>query len=262
MPGSFATCAEVRAVYFEIISFLNGLASNPYVSDPVMLEFNDASSPPSSTNASSMRRCSALEEAKEAQASAASEMERIIINTPTDQLANFDIGALLESDVNAACDALETLLSYVEGSGSKSLFTTSASSRIIQICITTVYETHVPKPRALALYILAHVLDGLLVQQEQQKYDAKAALPDANRLISLWKVLQTKTLNPGLADAIIRVSGPLVRAIIVQGSAEGSDGDIEKWFTSWGAMMRSAGSVDNVSSSHIFFGSISFIWLC
>ncbi|ETS85749.1 hypothetical protein PFICI_03774 [Pestalotiopsis fici W106-1] len=237
MPGSFTTCAEVRAVYFEIISFLNGLASNSHIgaqlTDPVLLELNDASS---QSSANSFKIRSALEEAKEAQASTASEMERIM-RSP-DQLANFDIGALLKSDVNAACDALETMLSYVEV-GIGSLFVPLAASRIIKICITAVYETHVPKPRALALNILAAELDGLVHK------DAMAALPATTELTSLWQALHSGALNPGLADAIIRVSGPLVRFIIMRGSAEASAENNEQWLKSWGTMMRSAGSVDN-----------------
>ncbi|KAK6208186.1 hypothetical protein LQW54_007094 [Pestalotiopsis sp. IQ-011] len=234
-PGSFATCAEVRAVYFEIISFVNGLASNSHIctqsGGTVLLEFNNASS---ESSVKSRAVQPALEGAKEAQAAAGLEMEQIM--RLSDGVPDFETHALhelLKTDVNAACDALETILSYVDG-GPESLFDATAASRIFKICIGTCSYTDAAKPRALALDILASELDGLAQRQRD------AALPAPAELTSLWYKLQEGSLNPGLADAIIRASGPIARTLLVQGDLPN-----EQFFRHWGAMMRSAGSVDN-----------------
>lgn len=216
---------------------MNGLASNSHISTqpcgPVLLEFSNASSKSSVKSAVVQP---ALEGAKEAQAAAGLEMEQII--RLSDGLPDFEIHTLhelLKTDVNAACDALETILSYVD-SGAESLFDATAASRIFKICIGTCSYTDAAKPQALALDILASELDGLAQRQRD------AALPTPAELTSLWYKLQEGSLNPGLADAIIRASGPIARSLLVQG-----DMPDEHLLRHWGFMMRNAGSVDNVS---------------
>lgn len=233
-------------MYFEIISFVNGLASNSHISTQpggtVLLEFSNASS--ESPVTSKVIR-PALEEAKEAQAAAALEMEQTIrLSSGLPDFETHALHELLKTDVNAACDALETVLSYVDA-GAESLFDASAAARIFKICIGTCSYTDAAKPRALALDILTSELDGLVQRQ------IDAALPAPTELTSLWYRLQEGSLNPGLADAIIRASGPIARTLLVQGDLPN-----EQFFRHWGAMMRSAGSVDNVglaSSASSYF---------
>ncbi|KAH8198105.1 hypothetical protein TruAng_007726 [Truncatella angustata] len=232
---SFQACSEARAVYFEIIGFLNALKSKERLSSSTrevdLLELDYT--PPSSTRD---RKAvpSALEESKEAQACTISDMERLLFSGQP--ATNLNIKPLFSSDTNVACDALQTILAYTD-SEKKVLFGTIGTAQILEICLTTLRNTDAPEPRTVALKILASQFDGIF------KHGTRELLPSVDELRLLWTKLQSQPMNPCLADAIIRASGPVMKAISTQIQEE-SDRSLDQWFRPWGEMMRNAGSDD------------------
>ncbi|KAK6081692.1 HEAT repeat protein [Seiridium cupressi] len=237
-PASFQTCAEARAVYFEIISFLNTMTSNKRSNNSTpeigLIEVGYSCSP-SCPDVRSRAIPLALMESKQAQAYAAYEMEQTL--SLAGSHSNLDMQALLNSDINVACDVLQTILVNVEA-GMDSISSTDAAPQVVELCLTTLRETDAAEPRAVALDILTAVLDGIA------KNKAAGSLPTRDALTSLWTELQSKPLNPSLADAVIRTSGPLIKALVTQ-SQDAPDQNTEQWLRSWGVMMSNAGSIDN-----------------
>lgn len=236
--GSFQTCVETHAVYFEIIQFVNGLAGNGKFSekcDEIDLLTVDYVSPLIKTKHKGVP--SALKESKEAQAYTAYKMETMLFMSQPHTRLN--IQDMLNGDTNVACDALDTVLAYVQ-TRNTALFKETAVSQIMDICLTTLHVAVSPDPRTIALEILAVLFDGVMDQGMNGLLPSKAVLE------TLWAELQSKIMNPGLADAIIRASGPIMKAVITQ-SADESTEFINHRLRSWGVIIGNAGLDDKVN---------------
>lgn len=92
------------------------------------------------------------------------------------------------------------------------------------------------RPRAVALDNLTDLLDKAL---PDRTYD-RALSP---LLVSLWNVLATGSMNPALANSIIRLSGSIMRGLPEHQEATAAG------IRSWGLMMADAGQDDKVSPS-------------
>jgi hypothetical protein len=232
--SSFKSCPEARAVYFEIISFVNSLPNSgkmPAEKTQIKLVEVDLSS-----ETTGQTHDSALLRSKKAETAVGFELGKMELSSQGP--SNFNMSTVLE-DINVACDVLETILSSELSSG-PAPYKPEALSHITGICMTTCQEASAPEPRTLALKILAIQLDKILKQNDN------STLPSKESLAELWADLQAKPINPGLGDAIIRVSGPVLASVMAQ-TQDHSEPLIEQWVQSWGVMMSHAGSVDNVS---------------
>lgn len=236
-PGSFQTCSEARAVHYEIINFLNALTSKQKLSDETA---GSSLLDPSLFGAPASRSIpQSLMESKEAQAHTVYEMEQI--SSGVQHVLDLDVHVLLRGDANVATDALQTILSYVQTEETLQS-RPGVAPQIIELCATVLHETDASEVRRLAVEILAIQLNGNI---EQATMDSAL---QKDQLVTLWSGLQDKSLNPGLADSVIRASGTLVKTVTAQ--VEGNVS--ERWLRSWGVMMRKAGSVENVRLSKAY----------
>lgn len=240
--GSFHTCSEARAVFFEIISFINGLSCGESTTPSpapggnlIQPELYATPSPGKDQRNSS----SALVRSKQVQAAVDYDLRQLATQGKSEAL-KLQYG--LSGDVNTVCDVLESI--STNSAKGISLSNPNMSAQILKGCMATCFETQDPGPRTLALEMFATHLDTLLLIKLPQR--SKDLLPLKDELVALWAHLQTNPMNLGLADAIIRASGPLLAAVVTQ-SDDIFDPSMDQWLRSWGEMMSDAGNSDNVS---------------
>ncbi|KAI1844950.1 hypothetical protein JX266_008966 [Neoarthrinium moseri] len=233
--GSFQTCSEARAVYYEIITFINELSTSQALSsksqEAVLIEPASAQL----SNTQQRHNPSALELSKKARASAGYDLQKV--TTSSWKGLNIGLSSTID-DINVTCDMLEEVLVSYEANHLSS-FDQATEAALMETCMATCSETDAPEPRALALKIITIQLDRILGQ------GSRDILPSKERLTALWDGLQTKPMNPGLADSVIQASGSLMAAIIKQPSEDGQDPSPASHLRSWGVMIAHAGSVDN-----------------
>lgn len=153
---------------------------------------------------------------------------------------NFRLDSLWTGDVNVACDALERMLSYdAPVAGNLSL-----AQQVVAQCMAVCLDTDAPEPRTLALEVFSAQMDAILASTTGRD----SLLPSRESLCNLWYDLQRKPLNPGLADAVVQASGPLLATAILQ-STMPPQHDMQQWLRSWGVMMSHAGLADKVSTA-------------
>ncbi|ORY63566.1 putative death-receptor fusion protein-domain-containing protein [Pseudomassariella vexata] len=236
--GSFHTCSEARAVYCEIVSFVNNLrvfaaasSTDPSVEHALLQPISMSTGMLDSSNQEHFS--SALLSSKQGQAIAGYSVLELFNHGKTPE--SFDLGSALSSDINVACDMLETLAKASAGSLPSHI---SVSQHLIRICLKTCQQTDAPEPQIIALEMLAQHLDLVLGKQP-----AELILPTKEEICLLWADLRSKSMNPGLSDAIIQASGPLLAVVMIQ-TKQPSDSDNKSWLRSWGTMMGDAGLAD------------------
>lgn len=149
---------------------------------------------------------------------------------------------LWTGDVNVTCDALERMVSYdAPVAGNLSL-----AQQVVSQCMAVCLHTDAPEPRTLALKVFSAQIDAILASTT----DRHSLLPSRDSLCDLWYDLQRKPLNPGLADAIVQASGPLLATVMLQATMPPQD-DMQQWLQSWGVMMSHAGLADKVRAAHL-----------
>ncbi|KAI0128637.1 putative death-receptor fusion protein-domain-containing protein [Xylariales sp. AK1849] len=235
ISGNFGTCPEARAVYFEIITFMNTLGNSKYFSEST--REGRFIRPDLNPSLSITTRCasSALLRSKQAQASAGYELLQVESHLNSSEKLNLQVA--LGDDVNVACDVLEAISSH-----STALSDPVTAQLLVGACVPICLKTEAPAPRTLALNILATQLDAILPNESSQTSIHKT--PPNEELMTLWASSQEKPLSPGLADAVVRASGPLLVSVMLQ-NQQPFETSIEQWLRSWGTMMSDAGSVDN-----------------
>ena len=233
MHGSLATCEEARAVYVEIISFVSQL--DPSGGDGSNSGIPDAiAAPPPAASSALLRTSLAVSTARDLRRTRIDDLGRALRDA-------------LDQDVDVACAMLETLSRADTRATDPDLGPACALARMyIDVCVAT----EAARPRTLALGCLADVLDGLL---ERGPEAVRAPLlPGRQALAAFWASLQRGALSPGLSDAVVRLSGPLLAVLCISGGdapepePELEGGDLRRWLRAWGIMMSDAGRDDRV----------------
>ena len=235
--GSLVTCDEARAVYVEIISFVTQLGPAGGDGDNPRLPDSIAAPPPAASSA--LLRTSL----------AVSTTRDLLWRSRIDDLGRA-LRDALDQDIDVACAMLETLSRADTRATDPDPVPACALARMyIDVCTTT----EAARPRTLALECLADVLDGLLKRGTSAV--RAPLLPDRQALAEFWKSLQRGALSPGLSDAVVRLSGPLLAVLCVSGGGDApeselelEDGDLCRWLRAWGVMISDAGRDDRVGS--------------
>ncbi|KAI3337391.1 hypothetical protein HD806DRAFT_543046 [Xylariaceae sp. AK1471] len=148
----------------------------------------------------------------------------------------------LMTDINVACAMLEAI------SNSSLPQTEVARSGLADTYLRICFATIAPEPRTLALESLASLMDVLLSSAPEDS--TLSSIPPEETLLALWSDLHQKPINPGLSDAAIRVSGPLLAISLVR-AQEHVDKSLARRLSSWGAMMSDAGMADRTFDTRI-----------
>jgi hypothetical protein len=251
--GSFQTCSEARAVFFEIISLINGLPGGENTTPGPVPGVNLIEPELHSTYSlvkNQRNVSSALVRSKQAQAAVDYDLRQWATQVSS-KTSELQYGP--NDDINTVCDVLEAI--SINSAKGISASNPNLSAHILKRCMVTCLETLDPGPRTLALDMFATHLDTLLLIEPSQR--TEGLIPSREELIALWADLQMNPMNPGLADAIIRVSGPLLAAVVTQSDGN-FDPSMEQWLRSWGEMMSDANNSEKVSLSEndffFFFG--------
>ncbi|KAK8049245.1 hypothetical protein PG994_010975 [Apiospora phragmitis] len=230
--GSLHACAEARTGYFEIVTIINSLKSpmQPDETDstglirPGVLLTSDSNS--------RAKTASALLGSKQAQCVADFDIRQVASGAKSPK--ELRLGGLVDGDANIACDTLETILAYE----APPMGNVEISARLVTLCISACMESTESELRTLALGVITKHLDVLLSSQRED------LVPSIADISALWADLQAKPMNPGLADAIVESSGPILAAVVMSARATVGD-DKKQWVRSWGEMMSRAGLADN-----------------
>ncbi|GAP87413.1 putative heat repeat protein [Rosellinia necatrix] len=220
------TCTEVQAVYIDILNYM--AKSFQVLPDLRLWDVSIIGTPRSSERESVALLNIRMGETVVQQALGTTNEER---GNSLDQELIFS----LENDVNVACGMLESI------SNIDMPHTEEARSRLTTAYLKVCSTTKAPEPRAAALGGLASLIDVLL-SSTSKDHTLRTVLTE-EALLTLWSDLHQKPMNPGLLDAIIRVSGPLIAIRLIR-----SQGQVDESFAqrlrSWGAMMSVAGIAD------------------
>ncbi|KAK7951761.1 uncharacterized protein PG986_007489 [Apiospora aurea] len=236
--NSLHACAEARAVYFETVTIVNSLdvpAQRGETDHSGLIRPNVL---PGFDNNSRARISAALLGSKHAQCVADFDIRQVASGAESTKELRLD--GLVAGDVNVACDTLETLLAYE----APLMGNVEISARLVTLCISACMESAEPELRTLALGVITKHLDVLLSSQYGDLVPSKADIS------ALWADLQAKPMNPGLADAIVEGSGPILAAVVVS-SGEAIREDEQQWMRPWGEMMSRAGLADNKFDSRM-----------
>ena len=245
MNESLATCLEARAVYVEIISFVAQLDQTGRGRWSA-----DGGSPSIAFDTHGLDAPSALLRTS------------VAVSTTRDLLRRSRIDDLghalrdaLRRDVDVACAMLEALsrASPPPNAGADPEAATATACALARMYIDVCAATQAPGPRTFALRCLGDALDGLLARGPAVPSQLLPALGGRAGIARFWAGLQGagRALSPGLADAVVRLSGPLLALLCVSGpgadDAREDDGDMPpRWLGAWGAMMSDAGRDDRV----------------
>lgn len=227
-------CTEVQAVYIDILNFL---ARTPAPRPSWLLPGHSiVGARPASNQGSCALLNIRLGETAVQRALAATDEERIEML----DMLNRELKAALKQDINVACGILEAISNG--GLPRMEVTRSQLAMTYIHVCLAT----EAPEPRTAALDGLAFLLDVLLGAATEESMLISA--PSEEAILALWSDLHQKPMNPGLSDAIIRVSGPLTAVSLFR--AQGHvDGRLARWLSTWGVMMSDAGTSDRVSFS-------------
>ncbi|EEY20614.1 conserved hypothetical protein [Verticillium alfalfae VaMs.102] len=100
-------------------------------------------------------------------------------------------------------------------------------------------QAEAPEPRIVALENLADTIDDLL---EQKRLDL---IPSDASLTALWNETLAKSMNPGLSNAVIRLSGSIVATSALRQAAD-AQGHALDTLQNWTAMISAAGHEDQL----------------
>ena len=252
MNGSLGTCLEARAVYVEIVSFVTQL--EPPAGKPRFLPLGADTLDGDNNNL--LHAPSAL-----LRTSAAVSMTRDLLRQSRIDDLGRALRMMLERDVDVACAMLEVLSRAgpppTADTDAETATATATACALARMYMDVCTATQAPGPQTLALGCLADALDGLLLAPQHHQL-LLSALRGRESIAEFWAGLQgaaaeRTALSPGLADAVVRLSGSLLAVLcgagvaVVDGAREDSSGDAApRWLEAWGAMMSDAGHDDRV----------------
>ena len=160
-------------------------------------------------------------------------------------------GLLDRGSINTACAVLEEMpaIWHQVLMGSDRV---EVGSELRTCYAEIVRRTTSPTPRSQALLNYASLLDEVLAGEGRRAEGAgDLRLPSYGELIRLWEsVISCGEINPVLACAVLRASGPIMATLDhhLRGGKENGDGQKghRQRLRAWGAMMMEALDVDSV----------------
>ncbi|KAI0166428.1 hypothetical protein GGR57DRAFT_496690 [Xylariaceae sp. FL1272] len=239
---SLHTCTEAQAVYFDILNFVANLSSRESTDEGLLLS--------QSLFATSYQTFAESQEQNQAPIALLKIRNgETVVQQSLKRTGDVGIGSLvsellpaLATDINVACAMLETISEYgIPSTHGMRISLAKTYFRVLR-------ATTAPEALTLALENLASLLDVTLSSMgENDKLDA---LVSEEALVNLWADLQVNAMNPSLSDAIVRVSGPLVAAALLQNQGH-VDERMGQRLRGWGAMMSDAGLGDRTFDTRI-----------
>ncbi|GJC95633.1 heat repeat protein [Colletotrichum higginsianum] len=221
-PESFGNCPDIRAAYLEVQNLISLFALSHPSSSPTTTSESTAR-PPQSALLRTQLAVAAVHATQTAttstSASAAASLREILLSTST-------------TSVEATITTLETLAAIHHPR-----LTPEAAASYATLYTDVALSTTHPDSRAAALDNLAEVLD-LVLSSSNTEQSLAHLLPSPEKLTELWQDLTSKTMNPNLSNAVVRVSGPIM-ATLVSSSSPSSSAPTES-LAGWGRMMSSA----------------------
>lgn len=216
--GLFAHCAEVQAASFEILNFLVSHGCQEQVAKSGLSTAATGQTNSSSALLSLHTSLNMVHET--AHSKDITKLRWQFLHTPN-------------SDINTANRVLEAIPEVWKQVGGTDV-NTGLCNLYLEACTTS----SAPEVRTQSLINLGSLMDELLRQGKV------AELPSAKELDSLWAVLQTGDINPGLSCAIIETSGTIMAVQVARDSSDGLD--MANRLRNWGEMLTDCLDVDNV----------------
>ncbi|TQN64945.1 hypothetical protein CSHISOI_10481, partial [Colletotrichum shisoi] len=217
-PESFENCPDIRAAYLEVQNLISLFALSHPSSSPTTTSESTAR-PPQSALLRTQLAIAAVHATQtatiSASASASASLREILLSTST-------------TSVEATITTLETLAAIHHPR-----LTPEAAASYATLYTDLALSTTHPDSRAAALDNLAEVLDLVLSSSNAEQ----SLLPSPEKLTELWQDLTSKTMNPNLSNAVVRVSGPIMATLV--SSSPSSSAPAES-LAGWGQMMSSA----------------------
>ncbi|KAI2642567.1 hypothetical protein GGS21DRAFT_498499 [Xylaria nigripes] len=221
------TCTEARAAYLDTFNFMAKtfqLQINKFDRESEAIRAREDSGNRESIALLNVRTGEAL-------------VQKVLakMNREEFDMLNRGLNIALRNDINVACAMLEAIPS----SGSSQMKGTPPdfTGTYLNVCLAT----EAPEPRVTALEGLASLIDAFL--SSSPKDDMLSSVPSEDAMHALWLDFHQKPTNPGLLDAIIRVSGPLIAVSLVRSRGQ-VDESLARRISSWGSMMSDAGVAD------------------
>ncbi|KAK6207536.1 HEAT repeat protein [Colletotrichum tabaci] len=222
-PESFENCPDIRAAYLEVQNLISLFALSHPSSSPTTTSESTAR-PPQSALLRTQLAVAAVHATQTAttstSASAAASLREILLSTST-------------TSVEATITTLETLAAIHHPR-----LTPEAAASYATLYTDLALSTTHPDSRAAALDNLAEVLD-LVLSSSNTEQSLAHLLPSPEKLTELWQDLTSKTMNPNLSNAVVRVSGPIMATLVSSSSSPSSSAPAES-LAGWGRMMSSA----------------------
>ncbi|KAI1437764.1 putative death-receptor fusion protein-domain-containing protein [Xylaria sp. CBS 124048] len=227
------TCTDTRAVYLDILNFM--AKTLPIQSLRVPQDMG-----PIRAWRDSGRESLALLNIRTGETLV--QRVSIEVNGDENDLLDQELKTALKNDTNVACAILEA----IPGSGLQEM--KSAQSGLAKTYINVCLATEALEPRIAALEGLSSLMDSFLCGAPEDS--VLSAVPPEEIMHALWLNLHQKPTNPGLVDAIIRISGPLIATSLIRARGQ-VDETLDRRLSSWGDMMNDAGMADRTFDTRI-----------
>ncbi|CRK30383.1 hypothetical protein BN1708_000914 [Verticillium longisporum] len=216
-PEIFLRCPEAHATYAEILNIISAFASGT-ATTPAEIVGEDAFA--SYAHSALLSGQIAVQEVYQAASS------RDVAFLALKAIAT------ASSKPEAAVDMLEAIPVVFQAIMSPEL-----GGELCNVYLGVGANAEAPEPRIVALENLADTIDDLL---EQKRLDL---IPSDASLTALWNETLAKSLNPGLSNAVIRLSGSIMATSTLRQAAN-SQGHAFDTLQNWTAMISAAGHED------------------
>lgn len=223
-PEIFLRCPEAHATYAEILNVISAFASGT-----------------ATTPAEIVREDAYASYAHSALLSGQIAVQEVYQAASSRDVAFLALKAIdtASSKPEAAVDMLEAIPVVFQAIMSPEL-----GGELCKVYLGVGANAEAPEPRIVALENLADTIDDLL---EQKRLDL---IPSDASLTALWNETLAKSLNPGLSNAVIRLSGSIMATSTLRQAAN-SQGHALDTLQNWTAMISAAGHEDQVCVSDL-----------
>ncbi|KAF3354653.1 GTP-binding protein rhoA [Verticillium dahliae VDG1] len=216
-PEIFLRCPEAHATYAEILNVISAFASGT-----------------ATTPAEIVREDAYASYAHSALLSGQIAVQEVYQAASSRDVAFLALKAIdtASSKPEAAVDMLEAIPVVFQAIMSPEL-----GGELCKVYLGVGANAEAPEPRIVALENLADTIDDLLGQKRLD------LIPSDASLTALWNETLAKSLNPGLSNAVIRLSGSIMATSTLRQAAN-SQGHALDTLQNWTAMISAAGHED------------------
>ncbi|KAI0506793.1 putative death-receptor fusion protein-domain-containing protein [Xylaria bambusicola] len=216
-------CTEAQAVYIDILNFM---------ATTVKKQLNKQLESPTIANSQqgASNKPLALLNIRRGEAIVHGVIENS--NEKASDMLDQELEIALATDINVACAMLEAI------SRNDLTETEAAYTRLVTTYFNVCFATKAPEPRTVALEALSTLIDRILSSSSADKI--LTIVPPEEIMLALWADLHHDYINPALADAIIRISGPLLAISLIRADQH-IDESFAQRLASWAALVSDAG---------------------